>query len=64
MDPTAQYLFEYLRNVLYHPSKAELVLSNLPESFRELGEGLLFFTKCVNEIRMFSKALAAGDLNA
>jgi diguanylate cyclase (GGDEF)-like protein len=63
VDPTAKYLFEYLRNVLYHPSRAKLIISDLPEGFRELGEGLMFFTKCINEIRTFTKALAAGDLN-
>ena len=64
MDPIAEYLFKYLSEVIYHPSKAELVLSELPEDFQRLGEGLIYLAKCIDETRVFTKALAAGDLNA
>ena len=62
MDPTAEYLFEYLRDVIYNPSQAKLELNNLPESFRDLGEGLMFFARCIEELKEFSMALASGDL--
>ena len=62
MDPTAEYLFEYLRDVLYNPSHAKLELSNLPEDFKDLGEGLVFFARCIGEVKVFSTALASGDL--
>ena len=64
MDPTAEYLFEYLNTLIYNPSKAKLELNNLPEDFRDLGLGLIFLAKCIEEMRTFSKALAAGDLNS
>jgi len=62
VDPTAEYLFEYLRDVLYNSSHAKLELSNLPEDFRDLGEGLMFFARCIDEVKEFSTALASGDL--
>ena len=64
MDPIAEYLFEYLNNVLFHPSKAKLNIDDLPEGFQALGEGLVFFAKSIDEIRVFAKALAAGDLTS
>jgi diguanylate cyclase (GGDEF)-like protein len=64
MDPVAEYLFDYLRDVIYDPAHAALELSKLPEGFVELGQGLLFFADCVAEIRAFSGALAKGDLTS
>ena len=64
MNPTAEYLFEYLSDILYNPLKAKLDVNNLPEDFRDLGIGLQFLAKCIDEMRAFSKGLAAGDLNS
>jgi diguanylate cyclase (GGDEF)-like protein len=64
LDAAAEYLFEYLRNVMYDPSKAKLDLEKLPDGFVELGQGLEFFAQCVSEVRSFSASLSRGDLNA
>ncbi len=63
MDRTAQLLFNYLRDILYHPEKAALNLNDLPEDFRMLGEGMQFLAKCVKEEKAFAQALARGDLS-
>ncbi|MDR2611255.1 MAG: GGDEF domain-containing protein [Clostridiales Family XIII bacterium] len=63
MDPVAEYLFEYLRDVLYDPARANMDLERLPEDFKEFGQGLEFFTECVSEVRTFAKFLAKGELN-
>ncbi|MDR1329760.1 MAG: diguanylate cyclase [Oscillospiraceae bacterium] len=62
MEPS-EYLFEYLRDVLYDPARANMDLEKLPEDFRELGQGLEFFADCVSETRTFAKFLAKGELN-
>ncbi|MDR1065374.1 MAG: diguanylate cyclase [Oscillospiraceae bacterium] len=62
MEPS-EYLFEYLRDVLYDPARANMDLEKLPENFRELGQGLEFFADCVSETRTFAKFLAKGELN-
>jgi len=63
MNSTAQLLFNYLRDILYHPEKAALDLNDLPEDFRTLGEGMQFLAKCVKEEKAFAQALAKGDLS-
>ncbi|GHT83934.1 hypothetical protein AGMMS49960_12030 [Betaproteobacteria bacterium] len=55
--------FNYLRDVIYDPAHAELDLQQLPEDFRELGEGLQYFAESVLETRDLAKALSRGDLN-
>jgi diguanylate cyclase (GGDEF)-like protein len=59
----AETLFNYLRDVLYNASHAKLNIENLPEDFRPLGEGLVYFSECVLETRNLAKALSKGDLN-
>jgi diguanylate cyclase (GGDEF)-like protein len=56
-------LFNYLGDVIYKPDHAKLDLDQLPEDFRELGEGLQYFAKCLIETKDLAKALAKGDLN-
>jgi len=63
MDRTARLLFDYLKDILYHPDKAALDLNELPESFRKFGEGMQFLAECIREEREFAKALAKGDLS-
>jgi diguanylate cyclase (GGDEF)-like protein len=63
VDKAAKTLFEYLGNVIYDPLKAKLDVDALPESFRELGEGVLFFGECIIETCTMAKALAKGDLH-
>jgi diguanylate cyclase (GGDEF)-like protein len=62
MDAVAEYLFEYLRDVLYDPAHARLDTEKLPEGFVELGRGMEFFAECVAETRAFAKFLSQGEL--
>jgi diguanylate cyclase (GGDEF)-like protein len=64
LKPVAEYLFEYLRDILFAPDKAAIDISRLPADFVELGQGLQFMAECVKETRAFSRALARGDLNS
>jgi diguanylate cyclase (GGDEF)-like protein len=50
--------------VLYNASHAKLNIENLPEDFRPLGEGLVYFSECVLETKSLAKALSKGDLNS
>ncbi|MDR0446130.1 MAG: GGDEF domain-containing protein [Oscillospiraceae bacterium] len=63
MESAAEYLFEYLRDVLYDPARANMDVQRLPEEFKELGQGLEFLAECVTETRTFAKFLAKGELN-
>lgn len=63
MDKTAELLFEYLKNILYYPARAELDVSLLPVEFQKLGQGMQFLAACVKEEREFTNALAKGDLS-
>ncbi|MCP1111287.1 diguanylate cyclase (GGDEF)-like protein [Lachnospiraceae bacterium PF1-21] len=63
MKEVADLLFEYLKNLLYHPQSAHLDVDALPVEFKELGQGLLFLGDCVNEQRTFASALAHGNLS-
>jgi diguanylate cyclase (GGDEF)-like protein len=56
-------LFCYLRDVLYYPNRARLDVESLPEDFRELGEGLVYFAKMLKEVRSLAGALSRGDLS-
>ncbi|MCL1829363.1 MAG: ATP-binding protein [Oscillospiraceae bacterium] len=61
-DNTAEILFAYLHDVIYEPSRAVLDIEKLPESFRDFGKGLVYFSECVQEARTLAKDLAKGDL--
>ncbi len=63
MKKTADILFEYLKDILYHPNEAHLDLSRLSPEFRKLGQGMQFLAECVKEERAFTRALAKGDLS-
>jgi diguanylate cyclase (GGDEF)-like protein len=56
-------LFNYLRDVLYYPKRAKLDTASLPEDFRELGEGLVYFAEMLNEVRTLARSLSRGDLS-
>jgi len=62
MDVVAEYLFEYLRDVLYDPARAKLDTTMLPDGYEELGRGMQFLAECVSETRAFAKFLAKGEL--
>jgi diguanylate cyclase (GGDEF)-like protein len=63
LDPTAEYLFAYLGNVIYNPAQAELDINKLPKDFQEFGKGLLYFVSAYQEVSDFAKALSRGDLS-
>lgn len=63
MDPVADILFNYVSDVLYHPTRAKLNIESLPEDFRDLGQGLQTFSKYIMETRQFAKELSQGNLN-
>jgi signal transduction histidine kinase/CheY-like chemotaxis protein len=44
-------------------SHSELELEKLPEDFRDLGQRLQYFVKCVGEVRELANALSKGDLH-
>jgi signal transduction histidine kinase/DNA-binding response OmpR family regulator len=57
-------LFDYLRDVIYNPAKAELDPDSLPQEAHNLALGLMFLADCVKETRAFANSLARGDLGA
>lgn len=57
-------LFEYLKNVLYNPKAASLDPEQLPESFRELANGILYIGTCIVESRELANDLAHGNLDS
>ena len=63
METIAERLFNYLRDVIYDPDKAELDINTLPKEFQKLGSGLLFFVESVMESRDLANALSKGDLS-
>jgi len=62
MDPVAEILFNYLRNAIYEPAKAKLDVESLPEGFRDLAKGLLFFVECTRETADIARDLSRGNL--
>jgi len=63
LQTVADTFFEYLRDVIYYPSKASLDLTLLPDEFVNFGKGLLVFNNMVSETRAFAKELARGNLD-
>ena len=63
MDPVAQILFDYLRDVIYNPAQATLDVESLPPGFRDLGQGLHYLAQCTFETRKFAQNLSRGALD-
>ena len=63
MDSALNKLFDYLRNAIYDPSNASLVVEELPEQYQEFGSGLKYFTECVLETTSLAMALSKGSLD-
>ncbi|MDR2176234.1 MAG: response regulator [Synergistaceae bacterium] len=59
-----EYLFKYLRNVMYAPSEASLDLDRIPDELQMLGKGLQFFCECAMESAALAKSLSKGVLGA
>ncbi|MDR1421925.1 MAG: GGDEF domain-containing protein [Coriobacteriales bacterium] len=62
-NPTAQRLFDYLRDAIYHPTKASLDPDELPEDFRDFGRGLVYYVQSIREATILAEDIARGDLN-
>ena len=67
VEPVAEVLLNYLRDVMRSPSNAPqssavLAIDELPEGFRELGKGLQYFAECVMETRALAKDMSKGIL--
>ena len=60
---TADILFRYLREMIYNPETASLELEQLPEEFRQLGQGLQQLDIWMKEMRRLSLTMARGDLS-
>lgn len=64
MNKTTDLLFDYLKNILYHPECAQLDIPSLPPDFQKLAQGMVFLGDCIREEREFYHALADGNLSA
>ena len=53
-------LFSYLKNVIYHPDKAELDVNTLEAHMQRLGQGLKFLDICLKETKQLSDNLENG----
>jgi response regulator RpfG family c-di-GMP phosphodiesterase len=59
----ADALFNYVRDVIYEPSKASLNVEQLPTEFADLGKGLQYLAAMISEGRTFVRELSEGNLN-
>ena len=48
---------------MYYPNRTQLDITSLPEDFRELGEGLVYFSEMLQEVRTLARSLSRGDLS-
>jgi len=62
VDPVAEIFFNYLRDVIYNPANAELDPESLPEGFRDLAKGLLYYVSCVRETADIAHDISKGNL--
>ena len=62
MDPVAEFFFNYLRDAIYYPAKARLDPETLPEGFRDLAKGLMYYISCVHETADVARDLSKGNL--
>jgi len=63
MESANTALFNYLRDAIYDPTNASLVIEELPEWLHEFGNGLKFYTECVMETTTLATALSRGELD-
>ncbi|MCL2757120.1 MAG: GGDEF domain-containing protein [Coriobacteriia bacterium] len=58
----AAAMFDYLKDVIYSPQSAKLVVEDLPTEFQDLGAGLLYVGQCLHESRTLANHIAKGNL--
>jgi diguanylate cyclase (GGDEF)-like protein len=56
-------MFNYMRDVVYYPRRANLDFDELPEQLKDLGEGLKSLGDMITEARMFAVSLSKGQLD-
>ncbi|MDR0852972.1 MAG: diguanylate cyclase [Clostridiales Family XIII bacterium] len=64
VSDAADAMFNYLRDVIYHPQDASLDLSVLPSEMQEFGEALLFFCGMVMDAKTYAINISKGQLDA
>lgn len=62
MASSAERLYNFLRDIIYDPPRAELDLAALEDEYVPLGKGLLFLHEMMKEQKGFAVALSRGDL--
>jgi len=63
LEPAIDLVFNYLRDILYSPDEASLDINKLPKELKELGQGLIFFARCVLDTKYLAYSLSKGDLD-
>ncbi|MBC6679922.1 diguanylate cyclase domain-containing protein [Zhenpiania hominis] len=56
-------LFNYLRNIIFKEDAGNIEIGELPESLRELGQGLQMLSVWMKEVKQLSSALSEGKLD-
>lgn len=62
-DRTPDLLFDYVRDMIYDPSRATLSLDDLDPKYRDVGEALTVLEGMLTEQRRYAEALARGEMN-
>jgi len=52
-----------MRDAIYDPDSATLIIEDLPEQFHQLGSGIKYYTDCVMETTSLALALSKGILD-
>jgi len=63
LGEVANTIFAYLHDIIYEPQIASLDIEGLPESFKNVGKGLLYLHNMLAESKGFASDLSAGNLN-
>lgn len=63
MSDVNEYLFEYIKNMIYYPKKAELDLESLPKDYRKLGSAIMQMCEWSQEANEFAGRIANGELD-
>ncbi|MCI1664832.1 MAG: diguanylate cyclase [Atopobiaceae bacterium] len=63
-EQIASALFEYMRQLIYNPDKADIDASRFPDGFSDVAKGLTFIRDCALEQREFAHEIIVGKLDA
>lgn len=62
-ESNCRLLFEYLRSILYERPIQKLDLEELEPSYQNLGEGMQFLQRAIEELLTYSENLSKGNLS-